>query len=228
MAKMKKKIASKTKAGKPAGKECASLADVLGIDASTWGATEAATGGGGFPAGKGQTCVIEDVEVTESQKKNPIVKWTLVGTDAGNDGLKDFKNDGLRTEQNRSFLRRDMVAIGLDWPDTPAELGDALQDAIGREIVVDVVDKDEYHNIYFRDVTGDVPESGEAEAEAEEEAAGDEWTRKDLIGAGKAADNADEEAIDALTELAGEFDTDPDDYGTWTELADALMEEMEL
>lgn len=54
---------------------------------------------------------------------------------------------------------------------------------------------------------------------AVQEGGGDE---DDLEALGANADAEDQESIDRLTELAGERSLDPDEYGTWAELAEAI------
>lgn len=67
------------------------------------------------------------------------------------------------------------------------------------------------------------PEAEEAE-EAEEES-DDEEEGIDIDEVAAAADDdGDTDAIEALTALAEENDLDPDDYGTWAELAEAIKE----
>jgi hypothetical protein len=61
---------------------------------------------------------------------------------------------------------------------------------------------------------------GEEEEETEEEEAGEEVAE----GLGDQADEGDEEAQEALTEKAAEAGLDPDEYGTWAELEQALTE----
>lgn len=46
----------------------------------------------------------------------------------------------------------------------------------------------------------------------------------DFKALGKAADKGDDDAIEALTDLAGQADLDPDEYPTWAKLAAALEE----
>lgn len=65
--------------------------------------------------------------------------------------------------------------------------------------------------------TEEVDESSE---EGSEESGGD----ANLEALGEQADAGDEEAIDKLTELAGEAGIDPDTIGTWAELATMLSE----
>lgn len=76
----------------------------------------------------------------------------------------------------------------------------------------------------------------EAQEEAEEqekEVPDDDSTEEDEEGvdidalAKAADDDEDAEAQDQLSELAGEFDLDPDDYDTWAALADAIGEASE-
>jgi hypothetical protein len=68
-------------------------------------------------------------------------------------------------------------------------------------------------------------ELGEAMDELNEQDEPEEESGEvDYTELGKKADKANAEAIETLTEIAGENDLDPDEYGTWSELANALAE----
>lgn len=61
-------------------------------------------------------------------------------------------------------------------------------------------------------------EEGSEEVEAEE----GEEAEEDLAALGASADEGDQDAINRLTELAGEAEYNTDDYETWAELAEVL------
>ena len=71
----------------------------------------------------------------------------------------------------------------------------------------------------------DEAEDGEADEPDEDEEADEEQDEEqDLDSLGEQADADNETAIDILTGMAEEAGLDPDDYGTWAELATALGE----
>lgn len=219
---VKKKTTSK---GPSKVAELTSLRALLGMDDSEWEATEAAEGGGvPFPAGRSQSCLIQSAEVCQSQSGNPMIKWVLKGIGETNEGCIDFENSMLITPQNRSFARRQIEAISLEWPNTAVDLGETVKEAEGLEIIVDVVDKDDYHNIYFTDV---VDGDGDGKGDSQGDDSGD-YTKADIKALGKAADDDDGGAIDELEGLAGECKLVSDDYDTWEALASAVMEELNL
>lgn len=68
----------------------------------------------------------------------------------------------------------------------------------------------------------EVPEEAEEEAETEAEEEGEadyETSWRDL---GEDADEGDQDAADKLSEIAAEYDIDPNDFGPWVDLVDAL------
>jgi len=189
-----------------------------------WKDTVARTGGAGFPAGRGQEAVIRSIVIEESQKGNLQVTWTLEGLSEGIEKVKDWKRSMLMTAENREWLRGEMETIGLTWPDSIDDLGDALGEAEGREVSIDVVDRDEFHNIYFRSAL-ETGNGGDDNGVGEDD---DQYTKADIKKLGKDADKDDDDAIDELTDLAKESKIDPNDYDTWAELADEIIEDLGL
>lgn len=98
--------------------------------------------------------------------------------------------------------------------DTWAELAETLVEA-GAE-----ADEEEEEEPQAEDEETEDEEQDEDEDQDETE---EEVENLDAL-ADLADDQEDAEAQDRLTELAGEYELDPDDYGTWQELADAIRE----
>jgi hypothetical protein len=71
---------------------------------------------------------------------------------------------------------------------------------------------------------GDDDDEGEGEG-TDEGGADDEdgITAEDLLALGEAGDGEDGDAIESLNALAAESDLDPDEFPTWTELAEAIL-----
>lgn len=69
---------------------------------------------------------------------------------------------------------------------------------------------------------GDAVDEPTKEQEMAEEA--EELTLEELVAM---ADEGDEEAVEALTEVCGEYDIDPDEYATWEEVGELLAAALE-
>jgi len=193
--------------------------DALASMERGWKDTEARTGVTRFPPGRGYTGYVQNVLIETNRRGNLQVHWTIAGeckelTKSNGESMVDHKWSNMSTDDNRAWLRGEMEAIDLTWPDSPRQLGTALDDAVGARILFDVVDTktDEFdnHNIYFR-------ERLEGEGQADGDDGGDDedaWTEDEIR-------NMSEEDMDAL---ARQNDIDPDQYETWDEVADLLVE----
>ena len=192
-----------------------------------WLDTVAKTGGAQFPPGKAHEGVIKDVIIEPSKKGNLQVHWTLLGTSDEIDGMTDHKWSSMATPENRQWLKGEMETIELSWPDTPEELGEALDPAVGLKIRFDVVNKksEEYdnHNIYFRECL-EGSSGGSKPASEEGKAASEDPTKRDVIKMGK---DEDEDGLRKLIENEA-LDIDPDKYVTWVEVADLIIKELDL
>ncbi len=163
--------------------------------------------------------------VGESKAGNPLVTFVLVGTSNENKGLRDWKRNMLMSKDNRAHLRGEMETIGLTWPDDPRELGESLDEAKGLEVKFDVIDRDEFHNIYFTDVMGEPESAEEAEEEAEEAEEAEEEENETPQYTKKEIKVMKPKALNALAE---DLDLDPDDYDDTDDLRKAVMEALEL
>lgn len=240
MAKKKvvKKIQKKT-AARPATAgtttELASLADLMGMNPAEWAGTEAAKSGGrAFDVGNAQTATISEVNISD-KIGSPQISYLLKGTGEA-EGRSEWKNDGLKSAAARGFARREMEAVNLVWPDDPNALGEAVAPAEGLAVIIDVKAdrrpeyKDEYTNIYFRDVVDGTATEETVADDAPDEPQDDEgaYTAADLDALGTAADAGDGPAIDELTGVAGQLDLVPDDFETWEDLANRTKEDSGL
>jgi len=192
-----------------------------------WRDTEAKSGSAQFPEGRGYEGYIKDVSVELNKKGNLQVHWVIVGTSKGVDGCTDHKWSNMATAENRGWLKGEMLAIGLEWPDSPEDIGEALEPADGKRIRFDVknskTDEYENHNIYFREELEGSEKAAAKEEEAEEPKVS-EPTAKEIKADGREADDGDEDATERLTALAKENDLDPDDFATWVDLAKEIAE----
>ena len=191
-----------------------------------WLDTVAKTGGAQFPPGKAHEGIIKDVIIEPSKKGNLQVHWTLLGTSDEIDGMTDHKWSSMATPENRQWLKGEMETIELSWPDTPEELGEALDPAVGLKIRFDVVNKksEEYdnHNIYFREcLEGSSPSSSKVK---ELTSSSDGPTKRDVIKMGK---DDNEEGLQIIIDDEA-LDIKQDDYTTYGEVADLIIKELDL
>ena len=206
-----------------------SVKELLAEMKQGWKDTEAKSGSAQFPEGRGYEGYIKDVSVELNKKGNLQVHWVIVGTSKGVDGCTDHKWSNMATAENRGWLKGEMLAIGLEWPDSPEDIGEALEPADNKRIRFDVKNtkSDEYenHNIYFREELEGGASEKVADKEAEKEVEkSTEPTAKEIKADGREADDGDADALERLTTLATENDLDPDDYATWLELAKEIAE----
>ena len=64
------------------------------------------------PDGKYQVSV-DQVELTRTQKGDPMLKWTLKILGPTHAGRKLWRNNVMATPENRSWLKKDLYAVGL-------------------------------------------------------------------------------------------------------------------
>lgn len=186
-----------------------------------WKNTVARMGGGGFPIGRDQEGIIREITIEESQEGNLMVTWMIEGTSEGIESMKHRKQSMLMNEQNREYLRGEMETIGLTWPDTEDGLGEALGEAEGLAVRLDVLQgKDEFVNVYFRERLEDG--NGSGSNAAPEPPADDQYTKAEIKKLGRDEDEA------TLNELGKEVRLVESDYDTWLEFADAIIEELGL
>jgi len=204
-----------------------SVKELLAEMKQGWRDTEARSGSAQFPEGRGHEGYIKDVSVELNKKGNLQVHWVIVGTSKGIEDSTDHKWSNMATPENRGWLKGEMEAIGLEWPDNLEEIGEALEPADGKRIRFDVknskTDEYENHNIYFREELEGSEKAAAKEEEAEEPKVS-EPTAKEIKADGREADDGDEDATERLTILAKENDLDPDDFATWVGLAKEIAE----
>ena len=204
----------------------ANVKDRLAQAKKLYGKTEARTGARRLPPGVGYTGIIKDPVLEISKNDRLQVVWPITVTSPDEfEGVDHRDWSGLETENNIAFFKGRLEKIGVDVPDDISDIGDALDACDGLHIRFDVVKVEEYTNTYFTEQLADQGGDDSKEPEEPEEP---EHTAKSLSKLGRSADKEDDDAIAELEALAKDNKLDPDDYPLWTELADAVAEELGL
>lgn len=126
-------------------------------------------------------------------------------------------------EKGYEYSGSDATVLALVGEEDPAvDVTRALARAADSHMVIRDLAEGALTYIKFHGDTVDTPPSSEDEPMADD---AEEVTLEELV---EMADNdGDEEAIEALTEAAAEFDIDPDEYATWAEVGELLEAAME-
>lgn len=209
----------------------ASVKEQLRETAKLYAKTAAKQGSEPIPPGTGYQGIIGSCTIGMSKnEKNPRlqVTWPITITEPKeHEGKEHYDFSGLQSENNIAYFKGRLEKIDVAVPDDIADIADALDECEGLEVLFDVVKNDEFTNTYFRSRVADAKDSKKSgKADKKEESA--EYNKKELKALGKNADDEDDSAIEELEEAAKANDLDPDDYDTWLELAEAIIEELEL
>ncbi|GAG63847.1 unnamed protein product, partial [marine sediment metagenome] len=127
------------------------------------------------------------------------------------------------SDLNLDFFQGDLAVLGIDPPEDENDIPDAAGQAEGLPIAFKVRSKDEFTNVDFIGLLEGV-EVAEPEAEKVEESSEEELTAEDITAMGVADD------YDALQAIIVEYALDivQDDYATYAEVADLIIEALEL
>ena len=206
----------------------ASTKEQLREAAKLYAKTAARQGKEQLPVGKDYTGVIGSCTIGMSQNEQSPrlqVTWPITVTSPAEfEGREVEDYSGLQTENNIAYYKGRLEKIDVAIPDDIMDTADALDECEGLKIRFDVVKNEEFTNTYFRERIADAGKKPDGAEEAEEP----EYTKKQLTSLGKKADRDDEEAVDELTAVAVVNNLKESEYDTWVELADAIIEELDL
>lgn len=180
--------------------------------------------GGGLPDGEYEGVIkTAVVGVSKSEAKRLQCVWTIEATaPEGFEGRKQMKIAGLETEDNLCWFQGDLAVLGVDPPDDECGIPDAVGQTEGLPIVFKVRTKQEFTNVDFVGLLEGV--EAEQPEEKTEDSGEEELTAEDITAMGEADD---EEALQAII-VEYEIDIVQDDYETYTEVADLIIEALEL
>lgn len=150
--------------------------------------------------------------------------WRInVTAPKGFEGRKQTKSAYLASESNLEWFKGDLDVLGIDVPEDVDDMPNAVGETEGLPIAFKVVNKDENTNVYFVGVLEGV-ETEQPDKDEEDEAVDEDLAAKTVKALGKAEDE------DGLQEIIDEYglDINQDEYETYTEVADLIIEELEL
>jgi hypothetical protein len=186
--------------------------------------------GGGLPDGDYEGVIKSAVVgLSKSDAHRLQCVWTIEATaPEGFEGRKQIKIAGLETEDNLCWFQGDLAVLGIEPPGDAEDIAEVAGQSEGMPIAFRVRTKQEFTNVDFigllEDV--DVKEPGN-DGKAEETGEADdkeELTAKIVSKMGKLDNEAGlQEIIDEY-----ELDIDQDDYATYPEVADLIIEALEL
>lgn len=215
MAKKHKKSSKKSSRGRSADR--GGLSDMQDL----WESREGWSGGEGTwkpPADEGYEATITDAIITKSKAGDRYVVYTHQMTSGEFKG-KEFQDwQRLESQEGLNYIEGRLADLGIKTSDDINELGESLEAACGMEIRFDVYYKDEFFNMTAVEPLEGQPKKGKGKKEAAEEEDESTYTKKQI----KAMDD------DEMDALAEELGYDPDDYDTYEELADALIDDLGL
>jgi hypothetical protein len=182
--------------------------------------------GGGLPDGDYEGIIrTATVGLSKSDAKRLQCVWSIEATaPEGFEGRKQIKIAGLETEDNLCWFQGDLAVLGIDPPDDVDDIPNVAGQTEGLPIAFRVRTKQEFTNVDFIGLLEGVEaETPEDEDENAEEGEG-ELTAKMVKAMGK---EDDENGLQGIIDEY-ELDIDQDDYDTYTEVADLIIEELEL
>ena len=192
-----------------------------------WKNTEARQGYEDLPAGDYEG-VIKNAVLGLSKNDKLMATYTLEVT-APEDfkGRTQHKRQMVETADNIAYAKGDLYAIGVDAPDDIGDIGDTFeQEVVGLPILFSVVHNNEFVNVYFRERLEGV-EKAEPDADSDEDNGDDEYLTAENV---RAYLDEEDEGESIFTEIIkdNELDIEPDDYATWSEVADLIIDQLGL
>uniref|UniRef100_A0A6M3JHC8 Uncharacterized protein n=1 Tax=viral metagenome TaxID=1070528 RepID=A0A6M3JHC8_9ZZZZ len=196
-----------------------------------WKNTEARTGYEDLPNGDYEGVIKNAVLGLTKDENNPKLKatYTLEVTEGDFKGRAQYKHQMVETVDNIAYAKGDLAAIDVDAPDDITDLGETFeQEVVGLTILFSVVHNKEFVNVYFRERLEGAGKESKTEEETEDsgDQNDDTLTADDVRG----YLDEDDEGESILTEIIkdNDLDIDPDDYATWSEVADLIIDQLGL
>jgi hypothetical protein len=194
-----------------------------------WKNTEARTGYEDLPDGSYEGVIKNAVLGLTKDENNPklMATYTLEVTEGDFKGRTQYKRQMVETADNIAYAKGDLDAIDVDAPDNIADLGETFeQEVVGLAILFSVVHNKEFVNVYFRERLEGAGKESKTEEETEDSEDEGDLTADDVRG----YLDEDDEGESILTEIIkdNDLDIDPDDYATWSEVADLIIDQLKL
>ena len=193
-----------------------------------WKNTEARTGYEDLPNGDYEGVIKNAVLGLTKDENNPklMATYTLEVTEGDFAGRTQYKRQMVETADNIAYAKGDLDAIDVDAPDNIADLGETFeQEVVGLAILFSVVHNKEFVNVYFRERLEEVSKNSEPK-DGSGNSGDDDLTADDV----RSYLDEEDEGESILTEIIkdNDLDIDPDDYATWSEVADLIIDQLEL
>jgi hypothetical protein len=145
------------------------LHDELKMLQNTWEKSKSRTILEPIPDGKYQAKIVDN-RLERSKSSNRLQVVTVLQITKGEkEGRMVYKYSGLETENNISFLKTDLKAIGLGIPKNIVNISKTLEESIDKVINLEVKTNGEFTNIYFRKLDEEQVEESIAEDDVSDE-----------------------------------------------------------
>lgn len=193
-----------------------------------WKSTEARQGYEDLPNGDYEG-VIKNAVLGLSKNDNLMATYTLEVTEPEDfKGRTQYKRQMVETADNIAYAKGDLDAIDVDTPDNIADLGETFeQEVVGLPILFSVSHNKEFVNVYFRERLEGVSKEDVSNGDTDNnDGDNDALTADDVRG----YLDEDDEGESIFKEIIkdNELKIDPDDYATWSEVADLIIDQLEL
>ncbi len=193
----------------------------------SWEETEPASGGSGVPVDD-YVAKLAGMEIGFSKASNLQVVVTFKIYDGKYKGKEVKSFQGISTDVGISFFKGFCEVVGLEYPEDPTDLPEAIDSFMGDfdELVnIAVVEKDGYVNVRVKGLSelsdgGDDDNNGSSKEEKKEKEKEEEVTADDI-------NKMKRKALLSLIEENG-LDTDPDDHDETDDLKAAIIDELGL
>ena len=190
----------------------------------SWEETEPATGGSNVPLAD-YVAKLAGIELGFSKAGNLQAVITFKIYDGKYKGKEVKSFQGLSTDVGISFFKGFCEVVGLEYPEDPTELPEAIDSFMGDfdELVnIAVVEKDGYVNVRVKGLSELSDDDGDADGGSSEtkEEEKEEITADDI-------NKMKRKALLSLIEENG-LDTDPDDHDETDDLKAAIIDELGL
>jgi len=182
--------------------------------------------GGALPDGEYEGVIkTAVVGLSKSESKRLQCVWTIEATaPEGFEGRKQIKIDGLETEDNLCWFQGDLAILGIDLPNDVDDIADAAGQTEGLPIAFRVRTKQEFTNVDFIGLLEDVEAGKSKDEDNTQKDSENELTADDVTTMGE---TDDEKGLQAIIDEY-ELDIDQDAYVTYPEVAELIIEALEL
>ena len=137
----------------------------------SWAKAQPKSFGRQAPDGDYEVKIISAViERAKSESKRLQVLWSLKITEGDCEGRELVHRSGLEgSDDALAYFQGELETLELDIPDSIADIGDTLQEAIGLELEISLTTRNEYQNLRFIELLEAADDDSDEEEEDEDE-----------------------------------------------------------